>query len=289
MTTNRYEELINIIDQNLYTNIPTTDDFQKKIYESMKYSLSTGGKRVRPILALVSYSIFNNDSKDFSEIIPYAVAIEYIHTYSLIHDDLPAMDNDDIRRGKPTNHKVYNEAIAILAGDGLLNLAAEVVAKELEGITDPIKLKRAIKSFRYIFSSSGIQGMVGGQTIDIDLSVDEMSLEEVETMYKLKTGALIKAPLAVGAIMGGATPEELISIEGYAEQLGLQYQIKDDILDYEDDLNSDVATLSKLVSKEELESLLMKTYNKAINYLEEIDRNTDELKNIARDLLNRSK
>ncbi|WP_276905817.1 polyprenyl synthetase family protein [Peptoniphilus duerdenii] len=289
MTTNRYEELINIIDQNLYTNIPTTDDFQKKIYESMKYSLSTGGKRVRPILALVSYSIFNNDSKDFSEIIPYAVAIEYIHTYSLIHDDLPAMDNDDIRRGKPTNHKVYNEAIAILAGDGLLNLAAEVVAKELEGITDPIKLKRAIKSFRYIFSSSGIQGMVGGQTIDIDLSVDEMSLEEVETMYKLKTGALIKAPLAVGAIIGGATPEELISIEGYAEQLGLQYQIKDDILDYEDDLNSDVATLSKLVSKEELESLLMKTYNKAINYLEEIDRNTDELKNIARDLLNRSK
>lgn len=289
MTTNRYEELINIIDQNLYANIPTTDDFQKKIYESMKYSLSTGGKRVRPILALVSYSIFNNDSKDFSEIIPFAVAIEYIHTYSLIHDDLPAMDNDDIRRGKPTNHKVYNEAIAILAGDGLLNLAAEVVAKELESITDPIKLKRAIKSFRYIFSSSGIQGMVGGQTIDIDLSVDEMSLEEVETMYKLKTGALIKAPLAVGAIMGGATPEELISIEGYAEQLGLQYQIKDDILDYEDDLNSDVATLSKLVSKEELESLLMKTYNKAINYLEEIDRNTDELKNIARDLLNRSK
>ena len=289
MTTNRYEELINIIDQNLYTNIPTTDDFQKKIYESMKYSLSTGGKRVRPILALVSYSIFNNDSKDFSEIIPYAVAIEYIHTYSLIHDDLPAMDNDDIRRGKPTNHKVYNEAIAILAGDGLLNLAAEVLAKELEGITDPIKLKRAIKSFRYIFSSSGIQGMVGGQTIDIDLSVDEMSLEEVETMYKLKTGSLIKAPLAVGAIIGGATPEELISIEGYAEQLGLQYQIKDDILDYEDDLNSDVATLSKLVSKEELESLLMKTYNKAINYLEEIDRNTDELKNIARDLLNRSK
>ncbi|EFM24941.1 polyprenyl synthetase [Peptoniphilus duerdenii ATCC BAA-1640] len=289
MTTNRYEELINIIDQNLYTNIPTTDDFQKKIYESMKYSLSTGGKRVRPILALVSYSIFNDDSKNFSEIIPFAVALEYIHTYSLIHDDLPAMDNDDIRRGKPTNHKVYNEAIAILAGDGLLNLAAEVVAKELEGITDPIKLKRAIKSFRYIFSSSGIQGMVGGQTIDIDLSVDEMSLEEVETMYKLKTGALIKAPLAVGAIMGGATPEELISIEGYAEQLGLQYQIKDDILDYEDDLNSDVATLSKLVSKEELESLLMKTYNKAINYLEEIDRNTDELKNIARDLLNRSK
>ena len=263
--------------------------FKKKIYESMKYSLSTGGKRVRPILALVSYSIFNNDSKDFSEIIPFAVAIEYIHTYSLIHDDLPAMDNDDIRRGKPTNHKVYNEAIAILAGDGLLNLAAEVVAKELESITDPIKLKRAIKSFRYIFSSSGIQGMVGGQTIDIDLSVDEMSLEEVETMYKLKTGALIKAPLAVGAIMGGATPEELISIEGYAEQLGLQYQIKDDILDYEDDLNSDVATLSKLVSKEELESLLMKTYNKAINYLEEIDRNTDELKKIARDLLNRSK
>lgn len=289
MTTNRYEELINIIDQNLYTNIPTTDDFQKKIYESMKYSLSTGGKRVRPILALVSYSIFNDDSKNFSEIIPFAVALEYIHTYSLIHDDLPAMDNDDIRRGKPTNHKVYNEAIAILAGDGLLNLAAEVVAKELEGITDPIKLKRAIKSFRYIFSSSGIQGMVGGQTIDIDLSVDEMSLEEVETMYKLKTGSLIKAPLAVGAIMGGATPEELISIEGYAEQLGLQYQIKDDILDYEDDLNSDVATLSKLVSKEELESLLMKTYNKAINYLEEIDRNTDELKNIARDLLNRSK
>lgn len=289
MTSNRYEELINIIDQNLYTNIPTTDDFQKKIYESMKYSLSTGGKRVRPILALVSYSIFNDGSKDFSEIIPFAVAIEYIHTYSLIHDDLPAMDNDDIRRGKPTNHKVYNEAIAILAGDGLLNLAAEVVAKELESITDPIKLKRAIKSLRYIFSSSGIQGMVGGQAIDIDLSVDEMSLEELETMYKLKTGSLIKAPLAVGAIIGGATPEELISIEGYAEQLGLQYQIKDDILDYEDDLNSNVATLSKLVNKEELENLLLKTYNKAINYLEEIDRDTDELKKIAEDLLNRSK
>lgn len=289
MTANRYDELIDIIDQNLYTNIPTTDDFQKKIYESMKYSLSTGGKRVRPILALVSYSIFNEGTNDFSEILPFAVAIEYIHTYSLIHDDLPAMDNDDIRRGKPTNHKVYNEAIAILAGDGLLNLSGEVISKELESITDPVKLKRAIKSFRYIFSSSGIQGMVGGQTIDIDLSVEDMSLEEVETMYRLKAGSLIKAPLAVGAIIGGATPEELISIEGYAEQLGLQYQIKDDILDFDEDIKSDVATLSKLVSKEELEKLLVKTYNRAINYLDEIDRNTDELKSIAKDLLNRSK
>lgn len=288
MTMSNYETLTNIIDQNLYSNIPTTDDFQKKIYESMKYSLSTGGKRIRPLLCLISYSIFSGNEEDFSEVIPFACAIEYIHTYSLIHDDLPAMDDDSLRRGKPTNHKVYNEAIAILAGDGLLNLATEVISKHLESISDIEKLKRAIKSLKYIFTCSGISGMVGGQTIDVDLSTELMSVEEVESMYRLKTGAMIKAPLIVGAILAGANPEEIVSLEGYADALGLQYQVKDDMFDYEKDLESDAATLSKLLTKEELEELIRKTYERAISSLDSIDKDTTRLKIIAHDLLNRS-
>ncbi|ERT56752.1 geranylgeranyl diphosphate synthase type II [Peptoniphilus koenoeneniae] len=282
-----YENLIKIIDENLYNSIPNTDDYQKIIYESIKYSLSSGGKRIRPLLTLISYKIFSGDNS-YEKIIPYACAIEYIHTYSLIHDDLPGMDNDDMRRGKPTNHKVYNEAVAILAGDGLLNLAAETISKRLDKLTDLDEIKNGIKAMKYIFTCSGIQGMVAGQTIDIGLKESDMSRDVFESMYRLKTGALIRAALVCGAIIAGADDSEIIALERYGNSIGLAYQVKDDILDYESDINSKNMTLSRILNKDELKDFMQEIYQETLNSLKTIDRNTNELLEIAKQLMNRS-
>ena len=147
-----------------YDNSP-----QHKVIDSMKYSLFSGGKRIRPLLSLITFCEFSEDSLD--KILPFAASIEMIHTYSLIHDDLPAMDDDDFRREKPTNHKVYSEGIAILAGDGLLNMSMEILLRHIENIEDPEDLKRAIRAMKYIYNATGVNGMIGGQTIDISLSL----------------------------------------------------------------------------------------------------------------------
>ncbi|MDD4779670.1 MAG: polyprenyl synthetase family protein [Tissierellia bacterium] len=197
---------------------------QKMLYESMNYSLLSGGKRLRPILMIGAYEIFDNN---IEKVMPFACAMEMIHTYSLIHDDLPAMDDDDYRRGRLSNHKMFNEATAILAGDALLNKAFEVALETIEKYD--LDVKRAAKALSVIGKSSGTEGMIGGQIVDINGKFN--NIDELKYMYSLKTGAIIKSSVVAGAILGGAKEEEIFFLEKYAELLGLAFQIEDDILD----------------------------------------------------------
>lgn len=280
-----YNDIISSIDNYIYKNFTAADEYQKKVYESMRYSLSSGGKRVRPILSVLTYSAFSED-ESYEKILPFACAIELIHTYSLIHDDLPAMDNDDIRRGKPTNHKVYSESIAILAGDGLLNMAAEVISRELENYEDFESIKRGAKALKYIFNSSGVHGMIGGQVIDM-VYTEDMNLDICESMYKLKTAALIKAAVVSGAIIAGASDDEIAILEEFSNCIGIAYQIRDDILDEESDLEDDKNTMLKFKTVPELESRIEALTNRARNELDSLNQDTNELSIFANLLMNR--
>lgn len=282
-----FGELIESIDNYIYKNFTAIDEYQKKVYESMTYSLFSGGKRIRPILSILTYKAFS-DSDDYEEVLPFATALELIHTYSLIHDDLPAMDDDDIRRGKPTNHRVYSDAIAILAGDGLLNMSAEMLAKELETYTDFDKLKTAIKAVKYIYTSAGAHEMIGGQVIDIEYN-ENMNYDICESMYKLKTAALIRAAVVSGAIIAGATEVEIASLEEFANCIGIAYQIKDDMLDEELDKNKEKNTILRFKTTEELTKMVEDLTNKANEELDNLNHNTEELKNFASILMNRGK
>lgn len=196
------------------------------IYEAMRYSVFAGGKRLRPVLCLSSCELLGGDIK---KALPVACAIELIHTYSLIHDDLPAMDNDDLRRGKPTNHKVYGEAIAILAGDGLLNLGYEVLVRH--ALEHPEDYERILKATNEIATASGCKGIIGGQVVDILSQNTELTYEELKFMHEHKTAALIEASVCAGAYIAGATEEDIHALREYARLIGFAFQIKDDILD----------------------------------------------------------
>jgi geranylgeranyl diphosphate synthase, type II len=197
--------------------------------ESMNYSLNAGGKRLRPILLLAVMESFN---KDFKLGLQAACAVEMIHTYSLIHDDLPAMDNDDLRRGKPTNHKVFGDAIAILAGDALLTHSFHVIAS-MDYISSDVK----IKLIQLLSEASGAEGMVGGQTADIEAENKIVTVGELEHIHRNKTGRLLAFSVLAGALLCNASEEQLKALEDYAFHIGLAFQIRDDILDIEGDEN----------------------------------------------------
>jgi len=206
------------------------DSFKKPkpLYESMKYSLMAGGKRIRPILMMAAYEIFKEDGCD---ILPFACAMEMIHTYSLIHDDLPAMDNDDLRRGKPTCHKVYGDAMAILAGDGLLTEAFRYITLEAQAKKWPAA---TIVTLIYeLANGAGVEGMVGGQAMDILSEHKEVGLDTVKFIHTHKTGALIRAAVRMGVILAGASEAELTTLTRYGKSIGTAFQIVDDILDIE--------------------------------------------------------
>ena len=209
--------------------LPEPEGPAADVVEAMKYSLFAGGKRLRPILCIAGAEALGVDG---SHVIPVACALEMIHTYSLIHDDLPAMDNDDMRRGKPTNHKVFGEAVAILAGDGLLTEAFRVMAKTPLGKTKPEAL---LKVICLVAQGSGYQGMVGGQVTDIQSEGKTVEPATVEFIHSHKTGALIAASVTSGAILGGATEPQVNAISEYGREIGLAFQIADDILDVEGD------------------------------------------------------
>ena len=192
---------------------------QKTVCSAMEYSLFAGGKRIRPVLAMACAAAVGGRAEDA---LPFGASLEMIHTYSLIHDDLPAMDNDDFRRGKPTNHKVYGEAMAILAGDGLLNYAMEFALKE--GKDHP----NLVPILTELFTQSGVYGMIGGQVIDLESEGKTVSPERMEELHRLKTGALLLAACRIGALAGGG---EAHTFDDYARSVGLAFQIKDDILD----------------------------------------------------------
>lgn len=214
------------VEEYLSAAIPEEDNPQRVIYEAMNYSLMSGGKRLRPVLMMGAYEIFGGNDED---VLPFACAMEMIHTYSLIHDDLPAMDNDDYRRGRLSNHKKFGEATGILAGDGLLNRAFETgLEAALKGGLD---LRKCVKALSIIASSSGADGMIGGQIVDMYGQEKVNSLEDLKYMYSLKTGAIIKSSIAAGAILGGADEKQQKYLETYAEKIGIAFQVEDDILD----------------------------------------------------------
>ena len=224
-----YDEYKNLVDEHLLDFLPNVDNKSISLYESMKYSLTAGGKRLRPVLLLAACEFAGGD---VYEAMPYACAMEYIHTYSLIHDDLPAMDNDDLRRGLPTNHKVYGEALAILAGDGLLTSAFEAINKDMRLYFDePEKMTRRIKAAYEIAKGAGCRGMVAGQVSDIEGENMQYSNEMLEYIHINKTGALIKSAVRAGLYLGKPTGQMLTDLDKFSENLGLAYQIADDILD----------------------------------------------------------
>lgn len=220
----------NIIEQELNKYRRDKKCPEKTLNKSMEYSLMAGGKRLRPILILATYNIFKDDGK---VCMPYAVAIEMIHNFSLIHDDLPAIDNDDFRHGKLTNHKKFNESTAILAGDGLMNYAYYVISEDLKNTTDVQELKIKINIFNEL--TVAIDRMIAGEQVDTEFEGKPISSDYLEYMHKNKTGALIRVCVRIGAILGGASEEQLEELTSYAEKIGLAFQIKDDILAEEGD------------------------------------------------------
>lgn len=212
-----------IVDKQLDKYLDPKDNPQGIIYEAMRYSVFAGGKRLRPVLMLLTCEMCGGD---INEVLPFACALEMIHTYSLIHDDLPAMDNDDLRRGKPTSHKQFGEATAILAGDALLNKAFEVVSQYSGNNSD-----RAIKAINILAVSSGTEGMIGGQIVDMQSEGRDITLDELRYLHLNKTGAIIRSACKIGAVMSGADSVEIKAVDEFSENLGIAFQIQDDILD----------------------------------------------------------
>lgn len=285
-----FENYKKLADQMLTKYNPVRPNLQKVIYEAMNYSLSAGGKRLRPALLMEFNRIFGGDA---NAALPFACALEYIHTYSLIHDDLPAMDNDDMRRGKPTCHKVYGEANAVLAGDALLTKAFELMAE-----CDFDDKARQLRAIACIAESVGTEGMIGGQVIDIQSENKSIPYETLKTLHSLKTGALIKAACVGGAILGGASEREISKVSDYAVNLGIAFQIRDDILDVigsaeelgkpiGSDSESCKNTYVSLFGLEKSEELCREYTEKAISALDNLP-DTENLKLLAEEMVNRT-
>ncbi|MCI7813698.1 MAG: farnesyl diphosphate synthase [Lachnospiraceae bacterium] len=221
--------------------LPEESGFQRTLLEAMNYSMTAGGKRLRPLMMLETYRLFGGTS---GVIRPFLAAIEMIHTHSLIHDDLPAMDNDEYRRGRKTTHVVYGEAMGILAGDGLLNFAYETAARAFEMEPDN---KNVGKAFRVLTSKTGIYGMIGGQSVDVEMAGQPLSAEKLDFIYRLKTSALIEGAMMTGAILAGASDEKIDKIQQIAQKVGIAFQIQDDILD----MTSSMAVLGKPINSDE--------------------------------------
>lgn len=229
-------------EQIISSYLPEENGYQKTVIEAMNYSFLAGGKRLRPILMLETYRLFGGRSKVIE---PFMAAIEMIHTYSLVHDDLPAMDNDEYRRGKKTTHVVYGEAMAILAGDALLTYAFETASKALDIEPQNPGIGKAI---RILSAKAGIYGMVGGQTVDVESeNTCDMTKEKLDFIYRLKTSALIEASMMIGAVLAGATGSEQKIVEEVASKVGLAFQIQDDILD----VTSTMEVLGKPIGSDE--------------------------------------
>lgn len=270
--------------------LPKREGYFKTIYDAMHYSLDAGGKRIRPILMQLSFEAVGGKGS----IDAYLCAIEMIHTYSLIHDDLPAMDNDDYRRGKLTNHKVFGEAVAILAGDGLLSEAFRLMLKDVLAHGGEERLYAS-----YILSEAcSVEGMIGGQVLDMESENKEVSLETLDMIHLNKTGAMIAAATKMGAVLGGGSPREISLFEAYGKYIGKVFQIIDDVLD----TTSTIEELGKPIGSdaENSKTTYLSFYDietcyeiaesltaKAISLLEQVEGDTKLLEDIARKLIKR--
>ena len=236
------------IEEVISSYLPKGGGTQKTIFDAMNYSLLAGGKRIRPMLMEASYQLFSGkNGVSTNAICAFMAAMEMIHTYSLVHDDLPAMDNDEYRRGKKTTHVVFGEAMGILAGDALLNYAFETAAKSFD--EEDVNLS-FLKAYQVLANKAGIYGMIGGQVVDIEtegMPVEKVSLARIEYIHELKTAALLEASLMIGAILGGASPDEVFVMECIGRRVGIAFQIQDDILD----VTSTMEVLGKPIGSDE--------------------------------------
>lgn len=285
------KEKITKINSSLTHYMSYEENPQSIIYDAMKYSLFAGGKRLRPVIMLLVSDMLSGDE---NEVMPFACAMEMIHTYSLIHDDLPSMDNDDLRRGKPTNHKVYGEAMAILAGDSLLNRAFEITSNHK--YKNP---ERALSAIASLSNSSGTEGMIGGQTVDIQSEGKKISEDELIYLHTLKTGAIIRSSGVIGAIMAGASKDEIKAIDDFCKNLGIAFQIQDDLLDVTgneaelgkpigSDTDSEKTTFVSLFGIEGTKKAVCDYTNKAISSLEIFGEKANILIELANYLINRN-
>lgn len=292
MDKTQWNERIKLIEAALLKELGAETALVPRLAESMEYSLMAGGKRLRPILVMAAADAVGARGTDF---VQAACGIEMIHTYSLIHDDLPAMDNDDYRRGKLTNHKVFGEALAILAGDALLTQAFEVILRQ-QGVPAQVLME----VLREISIAAGPNGMVGGQVIDMLSEGKRISMEELRKMHMGKTGALFRAAIRSGAILGGASEAQLAALTTYADCFGLAFQITDDILDVVgdeavigkpvgSDERNEKSTYVTLTSLDEAKKLAADTVQQALEALEIFGDEAKFLRDLVKMLLERNK
>lgn len=285
-----WNERRELVEQQLVKELAQEPPLDETLAAAMKYSLMAGGKRLRPILLMAAADAVGAKGTDY---LTAGCALEMIHTYSLIHDDLPAMDNDDYRRGKLTNHKVYGDGMAVLAGDALLTLAFEVLTRQQH--TDAATLLRVVKE---ISTAAGMNGMVGGQAIDLESEGKHIDMETLRRMHMGKTGALFRAALRSGAILAGADEKKLAALTDYAEKFGLAFQITDDILDVigdekligkpvGSDIRNEKSTYVTLTSLEEAQKLAKETVDGAVAALQDFGPEADFLRQLVRYMLER--
>jgi geranylgeranyl diphosphate synthase type II len=289
--TNYFKQQSARVEQWLERLLPASNDAPATIHEAMRYSIFAGGKRLRPALVIATGEVFDANEQT---LLPAACALEMIHTYSLIHDDLPAMDNDDLRRGRPTNHKVYGEAMAILAGDALLTQAF-ITLSRMEGVSAEIKVRVGAEVAQ---AAGTVNALIGGQVLDIQNEGRQVTAAELDAIHRAKTGALIRCCVRVGAIIGGASERELGLLTDYAEKAGLAFQVADDVLD----ATATSEELGKTAGKDEAshKATYVSLYGiatarqraeqlcqEAIAAVQKIGRETAELEAIARFIVER--
>lgn len=274
--------------------LPKAEGFPRTVCEAMSYSVEAGGKRLRPMLMEETYKLFGGSS---DVIRPFMAAIEMIHTYSLIHDDLPALDNDDYRRGRQTSHVVFGEAMAILAGDALLGYAYETACKAFDMDDDARKVASALK---ILARKPGVYGMLGGQVVDVEMTGRLLTREQLEYVYENKTGALIEASMMIGAVLAGAGDDQVAAVEKIASDIGMAFQVQDDILDVcgdsqvlgkptlSDEENGKV-TYVTIYGVDRSRQYVRELSERAVRELEEIDGDSEFLKELVIWLINRQK
>ena len=291
---------LKIIEKIISEYMPKEDGLQKTIFEGMNYAVSAGGKRIRPILMYETYKLFGGNG---DVIKPFMAAIEMIHTYSLVHDDMPCVDNDDMRRGKPTTHIVYGETMGLFVGDGLLNLAFETIANGMDYVdtADSKQVEAYKEAFKYISKCAGSFGMLAGQVVDKESEdKEDIDLDTIMYLYEKKTGELLRASMVVGAILAGADKADVDIIEKVATNVGIAFQIQDDILDVigtEEELGKPIgsdernnkSTYVAHVGLEESKEEVKRLTNEAIELLNEIDGKNEFLEEFLTFLINRKK
>lgn len=291
----RKQEKVQEIEEVLKKYLPEQSGHQKQIMEAMEYSLMAGGKRLRPMLMKETYALFGGQTQVVE---PFMAALEMIHTYSLVHDDLPAMDDDDYRRGRKTTHVVYGEAMGILAGDALLNYAFETAAKAFDMFSE--KSLVIGKALKVLAGKAGIYGMIGGQVVDVASAGEAVSKEVLDFIYELKTSALIESAMMIGAILAGAGEEEVKKVETIAKNVGIAFQIQDDILDVTStaevlgkpvlsDEKNEKTTYVTLVGVEKAKEYVEKISNEAIELLGDFEVKNPFLEELLKELIHREK